>query len=330
MSERTGCIVRWLREASKVVPALLVALLMATSVNAALVMWGPSHNGTNQSLFVDGVRRDYLLHVPLDLPREDVPLVIVLHGAYGWGDQIARATDFSAKADREGFIVAYPEGDSPLPRLWQFWNAEYCCYGALERQSNDLGFLDALIDHLVATQPVDASRVYIAGFSNGGMLGSYYAATHPEKVAALAAVASTIGGQATSIGDLRIPAPTSPLPVFEIHGMRDAGVPWDGRPSHRVPTWSPVSVNETVAFWLAANGNHEQPVEETWADGNIQLTTWGSGTPGEVKRMLVRDAGHSWPGGDGAPFFAKPTKDADATSLVWDFFAGHQRSATPQ
>lgn len=312
----------------RVVSGLVFTLLLSTSVNAAMVMWGPSTNGEQESILVDGVRRDYLLHVPEDLPGGDVPLVMVLHGAYGWGDQIARATDFSRKADEEGFIVAYPEGRSPvLPRIWQFWNTGFCCYGAMEEGYDDVGFLDALIDHLVATQPVDPSRVYLAGFSNGGMLASAYAAQHTDKVAALAAVASTIGARADALGDVRIPAPSLPLPVYEIHGMRDGGVPWDGSPSRRVPEWSPVSVNETVAFWLAANGNDAAPVETQWADGNIQLAVWGEGTPGEVRRMLVRDAGHSWPGGDGAPFFAKPTRDADATDLVWEFFERHSRPA---
>lgn len=321
----TAAAVGWGGKPLRYGAATVFALLMCTSVNAAMVMWGPSPNGEQRSLLVDGVRRDYLLHVPQDLPTGDVPLVLVLHGAYGWGDQIARATDFSRKADAEGFIVAYPEGESPVPRLRQFWNTGFCCYGAMEAGYDDVGFLDTLIDHLLATQPVDPSRVYLAGFSNGGMLASAYAAQHTGKVAALAAVASTIGARADALGDLRIPEPSLPLPVYEIHGMRDGGVPWDGAPSRRVPAWSPVSVNETVAFWRAANGNTADAVHTEWAGGNIQLTVWGEGTPGEVRRMLVRDAGHSWPGGDGAPFFAKPTKDADATALVWEFFERHQR-----
>ena len=308
--------------------AVFFTLLVSTSVNAAMVMWGPSANGESRSIQVDGVRRDYLLHVPDNVtPGDKVPLVLVLHGAYGWGDQIARATDFSRKADQEGFIVAYPEGRSTVPRIWQFWNTGYCCYGALEEGYDDVGFLDALIDHLVTTQPVDPSRVYIAGFSNGGMLASAYAAAHTEKVAALAAVASTIGGRAEAFdgGESSIATPSRPLPVFEIHGQRDGGVPWDGTPSRRVSAWSPFSVDESIAFWRAANNNTADPVDTTWADGNVQLTVWGEGTPGEVRRMLVRDAGHSWPGGDGAPFFAKPTQDADATALVWEFFAAHSR-----
>lgn len=319
----------WAKKLAGAALAVFFTLLVSTSVNAAMIMWGPSAEGEARSIQVDGVRRDYLLHVPDDLPPgEAVPLVLVFHGAYGWGDQIARATDFSDKADAEGFIVAYPEGRSPVPRLWQFWNTGYCCYGAMDEGYDDVGFVDALIDHLLATQPVDASRVYLAGFSNGGMLASMYAAQHTEKVAALAAVASTIGGRADALdgGEVRIPQPSAVLPVYEIHGLRDGGVPWDGTPSRRVPAWSPMSVEEAVDFWRAANNNTAEPVETQWADGNIHLTVWGEGTPGEVRRMLVRDAGHSWPGGDGAPFFAKPTQDADATALVWEFFESHSRA----
>lgn len=316
----------WAKKTAEVTLAVFLTLLLSTSVNAAMQFWGPSDQGEHRSILVDGVHRDYLLHVPDDLPAGDVPLVLVFHGAYGWADQIARTTDFSRKADQEGFIVAYPEGKPPVfPHTWQFWNTGYCCYAAMDAGIDDVGFIDALIDHLVATQPIDASRVYLAGFSNGGMLASEYAALHTDKVAALAAVASTIGGRAAAFGEIGIPPAQDVLPVYEIHGMRDGGVPYDGSPSHRVPAWSPFSVDEAIAYWRANNNNTADPVETDWADGNIQLTVWGEGTPGEVRRMLVRDAGHSWPGGDGAPFFSKPTQDADATALVWEFFEAHHR-----
>jgi polyhydroxybutyrate depolymerase len=309
-----------------VAASALAALLLTGAVNGGLVMWGPSQNGTSESLVVDGLRRDYLLHVPDDLPAGDVPLVLVLHGAYGWGDQIARATDFSRKADAEGFIVAYPEGHSAIPRIWQFWNATYCCYGAMDGP-DDVAFLDALITHLADELPIDPSRVYLAGFSNGGMLAAQYAARHTDRIAALATVSSTIGANVADGTSWRIPEPSAPLPVFAMHGLRDRGVPWDGSASVREPTWAPMSLNESVGFWLDNNAIAGAPSSvDSWADGNIVMRTWSGGRGGsEVRELVVHDAGHSWPGGDGAPFFAQPTKDADATGLVWEFFASHQR-----
>lgn len=312
-----------------IVASLLVLTLFTGAVNGAWVMWGPSPNGDREHLVVDGLPRSYLLHVPEGLPPgEEVPLVVVLHGAYGWADQIARATDFSRKADAEGFIVAYPEGFSRIPRIWQFWNATFCCYAAMEGNGpDDVAFLDAVLDDVLASHPVDPSRVYLAGFSNGGMLASLYSALHTERVAALATVSSTIGAR---VGDevTRIPDPSLPLPVFAMHGLRDKGVPWDGSASLREPTWSPFSLNESLALWLGNNGIAGEPVREAWADGNVEVRTWTGGAGGsEVRALTVRDSGHSWPGGDGAPFFAVPTEDADATGLLWEFFERHRRVA---
>lgn len=321
-----GWALSWLKQSTRIAASLAFTLLLTGVANGGWIMWGPSPNGTQQSIVVDGLRRDYLLHVPASLPAdEEVPLVLVLHGAYGWGDQIARATDFSRKADREGFIVAYPEGHSRLPRLWQFWNATYCCYDAMAGP-DDVAFLDALITRLLEEHPIDASRVYLAGFSNGGMLASLYAAQHTDRIAALATVSSTIGAELPGGEVVRIPQPAASLPVFALHGLRDRGVPWDGSASLRAPEWAPISLNESLDFWMGNNGIEGEPAEESWAGGNVVLRSWSGGSDGsEVRALLVRDSGHSWPGGDGAPFFAQPSPDADATGLIWDFFAGHRR-----
>src|SRR4051794_3361381 len=53
--------------------------------------------------------RSYLLHVPTDYQaKKSWPLVVVLHGAFSDGTSTEKLTDFSRIADREGFVVAYP------------------------------------------------------------------------------------------------------------------------------------------------------------------------------------------------------------------------------
>ena len=53
--------------------------------------------------------RTAIVHRPGGL-ASGAPLVIVLHGAYGSGEQTRSATGWDALADREGFVVAYPNG----------------------------------------------------------------------------------------------------------------------------------------------------------------------------------------------------------------------------
>ena len=64
----------------------------------------------------DGVRTVHL-HAPRGAYRP-MPLVIALHGAGETGPEFAQDTGFSALADREHFLVAYPSAGGPSA----FWN----------------------------------------------------------------------------------------------------------------------------------------------------------------------------------------------------------------
>ena len=55
--------------------------------------------------------RHYILHLPAnDQTGTAVPLVLNFHGYGSNSKQEEDLTGMSAKADREGFIVAYPDG----------------------------------------------------------------------------------------------------------------------------------------------------------------------------------------------------------------------------
>ena len=81
-------------------------------------------------------------------------------------------THFDDLADREGFMVAYPDG------LNNEWNFVRGVRGYAMTQ-DDTAFLVALIDHIGADHPVDKARVYLAGFSNGGFMAERVACENP-------------------------------------------------------------------------------------------------------------------------------------------------------
>jgi len=78
---------------------------------------------TVRELEVEGRTRRYLVHVPAGSDAtKPAPVVLVLHGAGTNGRMMPLVTGFSAKADREGFIVAYPDGTGAAGPLL-VWNA---------------------------------------------------------------------------------------------------------------------------------------------------------------------------------------------------------------
>ena len=61
--------------------------------------------------------RTYLLFTPKSYRQgTPVPLVLAFHGYGSQGKDLERATGFSEVAQREGFLIVYPDG---LDRRWQ-------------------------------------------------------------------------------------------------------------------------------------------------------------------------------------------------------------------
>ena len=91
-------------------------LILATLLAPAFPILADGHT-VEKTIDVNGVERDYLLHVPASYSREKpVPLVFSFHGGGGTSTVGERFTKFSGLSDREGFIVVYPNA------LYKNWN----------------------------------------------------------------------------------------------------------------------------------------------------------------------------------------------------------------
>jgi polyhydroxybutyrate depolymerase len=144
----------------------------------------------------DGDQRKVILHIPPAYDKSSkLPLVIVLHGGGGSAEQVQRQSQMDRYADQFGFVVAYPNGSGRLEDAIFTWNSGHCCGYALEHNVDDVGFLIALIDSLNKQYAIDPNRVYVTGMSNGAMMAYRTGAELADKIAGIAPVAGTIGGQ---------------------------------------------------------------------------------------------------------------------------------------
>jgi polyhydroxybutyrate depolymerase len=104
------------------------------------------------TLEVGGLTRTYLLHVPPALPAGPAPLVLVFHGGGGNGPGTERLTRFNELADREGLLVAYPEG---IGRNW-YDGREFARGSRAHRERiDDVGFVAAMLDAIARAHAVD-------------------------------------------------------------------------------------------------------------------------------------------------------------------------------
>ena len=117
----------------------------------------------------------------------------------------------------------------------------------LRSDADDVGFLTAVIDDVIARGPADPRRVYVAGFSNGAGMAFRLAAERADRVAALAAVAGYCWTDAW---------PVRPVPTLYLSGAADPIVPprggevrlpWGNRLVRRPP------VAATLEKWAAAD-----------------------------------------------------------------------------
>lgn len=256
---------------------------------------------TTEQLTVDGKTRTYRLLVP-DTAPDAAPLVVMLHDAGGTPDSIAEATQFNRAAREHGFAVAYPSSVSGT------WNAGFCCGGAPAEGVDDMAFLDTLLETLGGKEGIDGERVYLAGVSNGAIMGYRYACEGEEPVAGVASVAGAMAFEECD--------PAAPVSVLEIHGTADEVVPVDGgeladftQASRPVP-----SAQETAERWAELNECGEPTVDT--ADP-VTTTTWsGCREEAAVRLIVIEGAGHTWY----APGFGEANGAVDATATVVDFF----------
>lgn len=279
---------------------------------------------TKASLVWDGLTRTYSVHVPSQLVT-GTPLVLVLHGAGSNGAQAARYTGMSALADQEGFLAVYPDGapgraNSDRGRTW---NAVHCCGKAYQNDIDDLGFLTALIQKMLAAYPVDPKRIYVVGHSNGAMMAYRLAAERSELIAAIAPLSGTIGGDPdTTDSDTSlkmIPSPEVPVAVVIFHGTADNVVPYQDRPGTTFgDTRYDLSVNESSRFWGQANDCDPTPDSDIAAP--VNLKRFGAcQAQGEVWVYSLKDYRHTWD-------MASPVlADKSSTDLVWEFLAAHPK-----
>ena len=266
-----------------------------TSGAAPAVSPGPGQHAL--TLDHGGLSRSYRLHAPPGYApaARPVPLVIALHPYPGTGLEMSQLFGWDSVAEREGFLVAYPDG------VDGGFNAMACCGNA-----DDVGFLAALTGHLVDTWHVDPDRVYLTGISNGGDLSFRAAVEAGGTFAAIGVVSGGFIGERTNADEY---APQRPVSVVTFIGERDryalpfrTGIDrWRQRLGCTPVTPPPAAPAEDVTLSRAR-----------CADGS------------DLDVYLVGSMGHSWPGASGDRMSA-PEVEVNATELIWTFFAAHPR-----
>jgi polyhydroxybutyrate depolymerase len=240
--------------------------------------------------------RTFLVHVPASYdPGRPMPAVIALHHKPGSGATMRELAGFDAKADAEGFLVAYPEG------VGGQFNAFGCC-----GVQDDVGFVKAVAGLLASRWHADPARVFLAGVSNGADLSFRAAVEAPGVFAAIGAVSGGFAGGRTEAADYR---PTTPVSVVTLIGAADP---------QATAFRSGVEVWRTRLACGAPSAPAKQPAPA------VHQTSTHCQDGSDVDAYVVDGAGHVWFGAT-AGELKESAPTVKATDILWAFFAAHPR-----
>jgi polyhydroxybutyrate depolymerase len=246
----------------------------------------------------DGLVRDYRVYVP---PSYDgtvgTPVVFNFHGFTSDASQQIFFSDMNTSADRDGYIVVYPNG------VDNSFNGGWCCGTAAQEDVDDVGFALAILDEVTGMGCVDRHRVYTTGMSNGGFMSHRLGCEAADTFAAIGSVTGALG---------LIPAtdcqPSRPMPVIQLHGTEDSLVDYD------------TMVVPTMDGWAERNGCDPSPTE-TFAMGDATCDTYRRCDEGVLVTFCTVDGGgHCWFGQDFCPF-GNTSTDLISNDHLWDFFS---------
>ena len=248
-----------------------------------------------------GLERTYRVHKPVGLAAA-APLVVMLHGAFGDSEQAENSYGWDQLADSAKFVVAYPNG------VKQTWNAHGCCGKAALENIDDVGFIAAMVGQISAALPIDTSRVYATGISNGGIM-SYALACNSSIFAAIGPVA------ATQLDTCTAPHPTS---VIAIHGTNDRLVPYNG--GQGASTVNGPSIPDVNAFWRKID---QCGPPDVTVKAPVTTSTAACADHRSVELITIEGGRHQWPGGNTFLERLGPAHVLNAAQTIWQFFAAH-------
>ena len=225
---------------------------------AAVMLFSLPANADN--LNVNGTNRTMNVYAPKNIEKGR-PLIIQMHGMNQDAPYQQNAAKWESIADTARFIVVFPNGEN---KAWDIGG------------DKDINFIKAIINEMYSKYGIDKNRVYVSGFSMGGMMSYHVANKMGDQIAAIAPVSG--GGGVNS--------PKRAMPIMHTHGTTDDVVNYN-------------STVNTLKGWVNAqkcssNSQKIKPYPSTKPGSAASLEIWSGCTDGVEVRLLTIDGKGHW------------------------------------
>ena len=279
----------------------------------------------DRTIIHEGVEREYLVHIPDNL-TEDSPIVFVIHGFTGSAKQIMEYSGMNEVADREGFMVIYPQGTTDSEGN-TFFNVGYEFHK--DSTIDDVSFIRNLFVSLSEEYSLKRKQGFATGMSNGGDMSYLLACTSADLFRAVAPVAGSLMAKTKETCDTQ-----SPVPIFEIHGTGDLITLFDGDMENTGGWGAYYDLPSTISFFAEAYNLDKRSTKiiakkEEGSEYDIYLQRhWSQNSDEEVWMYEIVEGRHVWPGfkihwWENPVFwyyFGSGNEDINASEEVWRFF----------
>lgn len=280
--------------------ALLLIMALGALAAPADAAPGRGISATIATTYGGQVRTLNVYVAPRVPTRVPVPLLIVLHGLYNDPATVEAASGMDAVADSEDVALAYPAGANGS------WNAGTCCGDSRSQGVDDVGFLVHVVAQVAQLRPIDVTRVYVAGFSNGGMMALKAVCDRPDVFAAAVSVAGSL--QAPCVG-------SRPVNAMILHGQRDTTVPYGGE---RYSAFLGVPLRSAPASAARLAARSACPGSRVLAAKRYLRKEYvGCAQGTSVQLVTVPRLGHGWPDAQ--------RDGVDGGALTWAFLSAQRR-----
>ena len=263
-----------------------------------------SNNGNGSTLncriLHDEVNRQFFIYEGSGF-QSNVPVLFVLHGYTSRALWIMNYSGFQSVADDTGLIVIYPQG-TLLPATGQtHWNVGGWTTSS---STDDVGFINSIINFLNNEYSIDSKRIYSTGMSNGGYMSYKLACDLSPRIAAIVSVTGSMTNETIDSCN-----PTHPISVAQIHGLQDTVVNYFGNSFSR-------PIEEVMDYWVNNNncslepdtfeisGNNGGGIHDVYLDCDNQTN---------VELYLMTNMGHNWPNLN--------NHDLQASTTIWNFLS---------
>ncbi len=205
-----------------------------------------------------------------------LPTAVYFHGWSSSGANVMRNERLTGTFDRLGVLLIAPDGR----------NNTWAHVGSPSAARDEIAFMDAVMADVHARWPVDRSRLWVTGFSQGGSMVWDVACYRGQEFAAFAPISGAFWQP------LPDTCPAGPVNLLHVHGTSDTVVPMEGRPIRQVFRQGDVLAG--MAIWREVNGCAAEP-DHAEDDGTVACEIWTSCTGDRELQLCLHDGGHAAP-----------------------------------